>query len=51
MSEMPYDLFLGIPKHCVPEVVAASGMAVDGGSPLTRKPSRRAIQVCMLLAT
>src|SRR5574342_390487 len=25
-TEMPYDLFLGIPKHRVPEVVAASGM-------------------------
>ena len=25
-SELPYDLFLGVPKHCVPAVVAASGM-------------------------
>src|ERR1043165_4355552 len=24
--EMPYDLFLGVPKHCVPAVVAASGL-------------------------
>jgi sulfide:quinone oxidoreductase len=29
-AEMPYDLFLGVPAHRVPEVVAESGMAVDG---------------------
>ena len=29
-SELPYDLFLGVPKHCVPAVVAAAGMTVDG---------------------
>ena len=29
-SEMTYDLFLGIPKHRVPDVVAASGMTEDG---------------------
>jgi sulfide:quinone oxidoreductase len=28
-SEMPYDLFLGVPKHCAPDVVVASGM-IDG---------------------
>ena len=33
-SEMPYDLFLGIPKHRVPDVVAASGMTVDGWVPV-----------------
>ncbi len=33
-SELPYDLFLGVPKHCVPEVVAASGMTVDGWIPV-----------------
>lgn len=33
-SEMPYDLFLGIPVHRVPEVVAASGMTVDGWIPV-----------------
>jgi sulfide:quinone oxidoreductase len=37
MSEMPYDLFLGVPKHCVPEVVAASGMTVDGWIPVDPK--------------
>jgi sulfide:quinone oxidoreductase len=35
-SEMPYDLFLGIPKHCVPEVVAASGMTENGWIPVDR---------------
>ncbi len=33
-SEMPYDLFLGIPRHRVPDVVAASGMTVDGWIPV-----------------
>jgi sulfide:quinone oxidoreductase len=34
-SEMPYDVFLGIPKHVVPEVVAASGMTEDGWIPVS----------------
>ncbi len=29
-TEMPCDLFLGIPKHRVPEVVEKSGMTVNG---------------------
>jgi len=29
-TEMPYDLFLGIPVHQVPAVVEASGLTVDG---------------------
>jgi sulfide:quinone oxidoreductase len=33
-SELPYDLFLGVPVHRVPEVVAASGMTVDGWIPV-----------------
>ena len=33
-AEMPYDLFLGVPVHQVPEVVAQSGMAVDGWIPV-----------------
>jgi sulfide:quinone oxidoreductase len=33
-TEMAYDLFLGIPTHRVPEVVAASGMTVDGWIPV-----------------
>ena len=36
-SELPYDLFLGIPKHRVPDVVAASGMTVEGWIPVDRK--------------
>jgi len=36
-AEMPYDLFLGIPKHRVPDVVAASGMTVDGWIPVNPK--------------
>ena len=36
-SEMPYDLFLGIPKHCVPDVVAESGMTEDGWIPVDSK--------------
>jgi sulfide:quinone oxidoreductase len=33
-TEMPYDLFLGIPVHRVPAVVAESGLAVDGWVPV-----------------
>lgn len=33
-TEMPFDLFLGVPKHRVPPVVLASGMAVDGWIPV-----------------
>ena len=33
-GEMPFDLFLGVPVHRVPEVVAQSGMAVDGWIPV-----------------
>ena len=29
--EMPFDLFLGVPKHRVPDVVAKSGMTAGGG--------------------
>jgi sulfide:quinone oxidoreductase len=29
-SELPYDLFLGVPKHRAPDVVVASGMTEDG---------------------
>ncbi|BEP15515.1 FAD/NAD(P)-binding oxidoreductase [Acidothermaceae bacterium B102] len=31
---LPYDLFLGVPKHRVPDVVAESGMTVDGWIPV-----------------
>jgi sulfide:quinone oxidoreductase len=33
-TEMPYDLFLGVPKHRAPDVVIESGMAVDGYIPV-----------------
>jgi sulfide:quinone oxidoreductase len=33
-GEMAYDLFLGVPTHRVPEVVAQSGMTVDGWIPV-----------------
>ena len=33
-SELAYDLFLGVPVHRVPEVVADSGLAVDGWIPV-----------------
>ena len=39
-SEMPYDLFLGVPKHRAPEVVLASGMAQDGYIPVDSRTLR-----------
>jgi sulfide:quinone oxidoreductase len=30
-NELPYDLFMGVPKHRAPDVVRASGMAEDDG--------------------
>jgi sulfide:quinone oxidoreductase len=33
-SEMPYDLFLGVPRHRAPDVVVESGMTVDGYVPV-----------------
>ncbi len=33
-EEVPYDLFLGVPKHRAPDVVLASGMAEDGYVPV-----------------
>jgi sulfide:quinone oxidoreductase len=35
-ESLPYDLFIGIPIHRVPEVVASSGLAVDGWVPVDR---------------
>ena len=34
-EEMPFDLFLGVPVHRVPSVVAESGMCVDGWIPVS----------------
>jgi sulfide:quinone oxidoreductase len=33
-DEMPFDLFLGVPRHKVPPVVEESGMTVDGWIPV-----------------
>jgi sulfide:quinone oxidoreductase len=33
-DELPYDLFLGVPRHRAPDVVLESGMAVDGYVPV-----------------
>jgi sulfide:quinone oxidoreductase len=33
-TELPYDLFLGVPRHKVPPVVEESGLAVDGWVPV-----------------
>lgn len=33
-STMPYDLFLGVPKHVAPTVVTESGLTVDGWIPV-----------------
>ena len=33
-SELPYDLFLGVPKHRAPDVVIESGMTEDGYVPV-----------------
>jgi sulfide:quinone oxidoreductase len=36
-TEMPFDLFLGIPKHVAPDVVLQSGLAVEGWIPVDRQ--------------
>lgn len=36
-GEIPFDLFLGIPKHVAPDVVLQSGLAVDGWIPVDRQ--------------
>jgi sulfide:quinone oxidoreductase len=33
-DELPYDLFLGVPKHRAPQVVLDSGLAVEGWIPV-----------------
>jgi sulfide:quinone oxidoreductase len=39
-AELPYDLFLGVPKHRTPDVVVASGMAEDGYIPVEPRTLR-----------
>jgi sulfide:quinone oxidoreductase len=34
-TELPYALYLGVPKHQVPQPVLASGMAENGWVPIT----------------
>jgi sulfide:quinone oxidoreductase len=34
-AELPFDLFLGVPKHRAPDVVIASGLAEDGYVPVS----------------
>ena len=34
-GELPFDLFLGVPKHRAPDVVLASGLAEDGYVPVS----------------
>jgi sulfide:quinone oxidoreductase len=34
-AELPYDLFLGVPKHRAPDVVLESGLAEDGYIPVS----------------
>jgi sulfide:quinone oxidoreductase len=36
-SEVPFDLFLGVPKHRAADVVIASGMTEDGYVPVSSK--------------
>ncbi|HET6171506.1 MAG TPA: FAD-dependent oxidoreductase [Gaiellales bacterium] len=51
-SELPFDLFLGVPKHRAPDVVIASGMAENGYIPVesrtlaTRYPDVYALGDC-----
>ena len=51
-SELPFDLFLGVPKHRAPDVVIESGMTVDGYIPVdsrtlaTRYPGVFAVGDC-----
>ena len=36
-DELPYDLFLGVPKHRAPDVVLESGMTEDGYVPVNSR--------------
>jgi sulfide:quinone oxidoreductase len=55
-TEVSYDLFLGVPKHCAPDVVLASGLAVDDYVPVdpatlaTRYPGVYAVGDCATAA-
>ncbi len=51
-SELPFDLFLGVPKHRAPDVVIASGMTEEGYVPVesrtlaTKYPNVYAVGDC-----
>ena len=42
-AELPYDLFLGVPKHRAPDVVLESGMAEDGYIPVDSRTLARPV--------
>ena len=50
-TEMPFDLFLGVPRHRAPDVVIASGMTEDGYVPVARGRWRRGSLVSTRSAT
>ena len=50
-TELPYDLFLGVPKHRAPEVVLEAGWPWTATSPSTREPSRPASRTSTPSAT
>jgi hypothetical protein len=50
-SELPYNLFLGIPKPHVPDVVAASGLTENGWVPVNAKNLKSRSRACMRSAT
>jgi len=45
-AEMPYDLFLGVPVHRAPAVVAESGLTVDGWIPVDPWTLQTRYRVC-----
>jgi sulfide:quinone oxidoreductase len=47
-EEMPFDLFLGVPVHRVPEVVAESGMCVDGWIPVDQGATYDGKGICYI---
>ena len=56
-SELPYDLFLGVPRHVVPPVLVESGLVVEGWVPVdpltlaTRFPGVYAVGDCTSVGT
>ena len=50
-TELPFDLFLGVPKHRAPDVVIASGMTEDGYVPVDSATLRTRYPACTRSAT